>query len=68
MGEEFEQVVSSGLDVGEGGLELVDVAEPLLGSGGVDAFGDVGLDFVQPWQLGGFDLLEGAAQAGFSCE
>ncbi|MEV6138151.1 hypothetical protein AB0L63_19215 [Nocardia sp. NPDC051990] len=43
MGEEFEQVVSFGLDVVEGGLELVDVAEPLLGSGGVDAFGDVGL-------------------------
>ncbi|WP_327115064.1 hypothetical protein OHB12_00410 [Nocardia sp. NBC_01730] len=63
MGEEFEQVVSFGLDVGEGGLQLVDVAEPLLGAGGVDAFGDVGLDLLQTWQLGWLDLLEGAAQA-----
>lgn len=63
VGEEFEQVVSFGLDVGEGGLQLVDVAEPLLGAGGVDAFGDVGLDLLQTWQLGWLDLLEGAAQA-----
>lgn len=38
-----------GLDVDQCGRQLVDVYPPLLGADGVDAFGDVGLNFVQAW-------------------